>query len=222
MSSISTAREKAIGDSAVKPGGYLTTTELARLCGVSRFSIINWINEGKIGAVKTFGGHRRIPVVDAITFLRHFRLETVGKGEKTVASGPLGHCWEYRQKMSHRGECGNCRDCLVYGKELDWCFVVVRQFGKKTIRSKGDCLSCPYFDELFRSYGRGPQPQKPRQEKSKEAAAGKRHFLKTFAYIVGRGVHELKQTVARTRDRLASRWPRAREKAAERAVRREC
>ena len=26
----------------------LTTTELAKLCGVSRFTIINWVNRGKI------------------------------------------------------------------------------------------------------------------------------------------------------------------------------
>jgi len=26
----------------------LTTTELAKLCGVSRFTIINWVNQGKI------------------------------------------------------------------------------------------------------------------------------------------------------------------------------
>ncbi|MBW7989853.1 MAG: helix-turn-helix domain-containing protein [Planctomycetes bacterium] len=40
----------------------MTTTELAKLCGVSRFTIINWINRGKIRTNKTVGGHSRIPV----------------------------------------------------------------------------------------------------------------------------------------------------------------
>ena len=50
----------------------LTTTELAKLCGVSRFTIINWVNRGKIGTMKTVLGPCRIPISEAISFYETF------------------------------------------------------------------------------------------------------------------------------------------------------
>lgn len=52
---------------------YITTTDLAALCGVSRFTIINWADQGVIKCAKTVGGHRRIPrseVRKVMTILR--------------------------------------------------------------------------------------------------------------------------------------------------------
>ncbi len=69
---------------------HLTTTELAKLCGVSRFTIWNWIKQHKIKAVRTVGGQYRIPASEAISFL-----ETCHKARKSLAPGALGHCWEY-------------------------------------------------------------------------------------------------------------------------------
>ena len=41
---------------------FLTTTQVARRCGVSRFTVLKWIKQGRINAIKLFGGHYRIPV----------------------------------------------------------------------------------------------------------------------------------------------------------------
>jgi excisionase family DNA binding protein len=41
---------------------YITTTEAARLLGVTAQTIRNWIRSGKITTEPTMGGHNRIPV----------------------------------------------------------------------------------------------------------------------------------------------------------------
>jgi len=40
---------------------YFTTGEVARLLGVSAFAVWTWIRNKKIRAIKTPGGHYRIP-----------------------------------------------------------------------------------------------------------------------------------------------------------------
>ncbi len=73
MSVTSVARKGTARDNESKRrSGYLTTTELARLCGVSRFTIINWTKQGRIKATRTVGRHYRIPVSEALSLLRTF------------------------------------------------------------------------------------------------------------------------------------------------------
>lgn len=47
-----------------------TTYEIAKFCGVYPSSILKWINEGKIKAGITPGGHRRVTGPDVLAFLR--------------------------------------------------------------------------------------------------------------------------------------------------------
>ena len=49
--------------------GYLTTGEAARLCGVQLNTIKNWIRNGEIPAVRTPGGHWRIPRAGFLAFM---------------------------------------------------------------------------------------------------------------------------------------------------------
>ena len=187
----STVREKPMTIDKIKlEKDYLSTTELAKLCGVSRFTIINWTNQGKINAFRTVGGKYRIPVAEAISFLESLHCQTSHKGRDSLAPDALGHCWEYPQKTNCDNKCG---DCLIHKREIDYCFIVVRQFGKGVIRCQGDCLNCDYFGEFFGFYSEGPQTEEPSDEKSKEATRGKRNFLYNFVYSVGRGAHVLKR-----------------------------
>jgi len=165
----------------------LTTTELAKLCGVSRFTIINWVNRGKIRTMKTVGGHCRIPISEAISFYEAFHGEKSG-----VTSESLCHCWEYPQKTSCNKECKNC---LLYKSRINYCFVVVREFGKEVIHCEGDCLNCDYFEEFFTSYSESEQPIETRDVESERKAKDKRSFLYNFAYGVGRGIQGVKVKV---------------------------
>ena len=187
----STVREKPMTIDKVKlEKDYLSTTELAKLCGVSRFTIINWTNQGKINAFKTIGGKYRIPVAEAISFLESLHWKTSHKTKRGLAPDALGHCWEYPEKTN----CDNkCKNCLIHKREIDYCFIVVRQFGKRVIRCQGDCLNCEYFGEFFGFYSGSSQAKEPFDEKGKKTAAEKKNFLYNCAYSVGRGVHVLKR-----------------------------
>jgi excisionase family DNA binding protein len=177
-------KEDAKGNENKMRSAYMTTTELARLCGVSRFTIINWIKKGRIKAAQTVGKHYRIPVSEAMSFLRIFH-----NREKDLSSNSSGHCWEYPQKTNCEKE---CRNCLIYRREVDYCFEVVRQFGKGVIRCKGDCLNCDYFEDFFSFYRKRTQQEEPSDEKSIKKTKEKKNLLYNVAYGVGRGVHVFK------------------------------
>jgi excisionase family DNA binding protein len=51
----------------------LSPNDLARAIGVSESSLKRWVDAGKIRAIKTEGGHRRIPLTEAIRFIRERR-----------------------------------------------------------------------------------------------------------------------------------------------------
>jgi len=192
-------KEVLTGDKTKSQKDYLTTTELARLCGVSRFTIINWVKKGKIKSFETIGGHRRIALSEVILFLEAFHIDSAKNGG---ISELLRHCWEFAESTSCDKKCGNC---LIYKRQIDYCFLVVRQFGKEVICCEGDCLDCDYFNKFF---NKRKQIEKPSDEKidiSKEIAEEKRNILYSFVYGVGRGVHGLKETVAGLRERFVGR-----------------
>ncbi len=60
------SRQKAASGSK----GFFTTRQLAESLGMSESSVKRWANEGKIGVVRTVGGHRRIPFDEALKFIR--------------------------------------------------------------------------------------------------------------------------------------------------------
>ncbi|HRQ73882.1 MAG TPA: helix-turn-helix domain-containing protein [Phycisphaerales bacterium] len=49
----------------------LSPNDLARAIGVSESSLKRWVDRGEIRAVRTLGGHRRIPLEEAVRFIRH-------------------------------------------------------------------------------------------------------------------------------------------------------
>ncbi|MEM1203706.1 MAG: MerR family DNA-binding transcriptional regulator [Acidobacteriota bacterium] len=53
----------------------LSPKELATAIGVSQSSIKRWADEGLIRAIRTAGGHRRIPLPEAIRFVRESEVE---------------------------------------------------------------------------------------------------------------------------------------------------
>ena len=55
----------------------ISPRELADAIGVSESSIKRWVDSGVVNADKTAGGHRRIPISEAVRFLRERRLTLV-------------------------------------------------------------------------------------------------------------------------------------------------
>ena len=113
--SVITAPKKEEVDDANKPrSGYMTTTELARLCGVSRFTIINWAKQGRIKAIKTLGGHYRIPVSEALPLLRTF-----GKKEKASLANLKEPCRQQLPTTNGDKERGNCLTSSEKSKQVN-------------------------------------------------------------------------------------------------------
>src|SRR5688572_17570058 len=52
------------------PKPLLTPKELADAIGASESSLRRWVDNGQIRMSRTAGGHRRIPVAEAIRFIR--------------------------------------------------------------------------------------------------------------------------------------------------------
>lgn len=175
----------------------MTTTELAKFCGVSRFTILNWIEKGKINTIRTVGGRHRIPVAEAISFMETLQRKVTNKKKKVTTSGSLGHCWEYLQKTNCEKQCKNC---LIYGRDMDYCFVVVRQFGKRVIRCMGDCLSCSYFEKFFGSQSKLAEIEDARGREPTEAIVRKEDFFNNFAYDIGRDGEKARGSATDTRE----------------------
>jgi excisionase family DNA binding protein len=53
-----------------EPSGSLSPKDFAAALGVSESSVKRWVDDGKIRALRTPGGHRRIAVSEAIRFVR--------------------------------------------------------------------------------------------------------------------------------------------------------
>lgn len=51
-----------------------TTYEVAKFCQVTMLAVVKWINQGKLPAYRTPGGHRRVKAGDILAFLRHYHM----------------------------------------------------------------------------------------------------------------------------------------------------
>jgi excisionase family DNA binding protein len=56
------------------PTKTFTTYEIAKFCDVYPSSVIHWINDGKLKAYSTPGGHHRVTREDLLGFLKQFKI----------------------------------------------------------------------------------------------------------------------------------------------------
>jgi len=65
----------------------LTTYEVGRFCNVDLSTVANWINDGRLPAYRTPGGHRRIKKNDLLEFLKKYDMpipRELSKSEQRV------------------------------------------------------------------------------------------------------------------------------------------
>lgn len=126
MSATSIARKINVRDNDIKDrSGYMTTTEVSKLCGVSRFTIINWIKRGRIQVIRTVGSHYRIPETEVVSLLR-----TLEKKQKTSVSSD-----------EERGKCliSNEKKRLVKPKKNNVLYAFGYSVGRSVHALKGRC-----------------------------------------------------------------------------------
>ncbi|MEI7752225.1 MAG: excisionase family DNA-binding protein [Candidatus Omnitrophota bacterium] len=114
---------------------YITTTEFARVCNVTRLTVINWVNKKKIRSVQTMGGHRRIPLMELLSFL-----ESTMTGMRNAKKSR--YCWEHAKKL---GKEKKCKTCALRGSPFHYCSVVAANLGKESIHCSGNCSTCDYL-----------------------------------------------------------------------------
>ena len=69
----STARPPERGNFNMREKSY-TTFQVARLCDVYPSTVISWVNQDKLRAHTTPGGHRRIIKSDLVAFMKKYKL----------------------------------------------------------------------------------------------------------------------------------------------------
>ena len=62
---------------SIRAAGQLSTRDLAHALGVSESSVKRWADGGVLRVVRTVGGHRRIPLAEAVRFVRESRATLV-------------------------------------------------------------------------------------------------------------------------------------------------
>ena len=126
------------------PVEFLKTSEAARLCDVTRFTIRNWIVGGKLKASETAGRHKRILRSDLLRFMKETGIRPVKYSQSTAT--PL-LCWEFHSLKFSKGH--NCEQCLIFKERANRCFLMVREFGSNEVRCGQDCSDCEYMEIYF-------------------------------------------------------------------------
>lgn len=123
--------------------GYLTTSQAAKICNVTRFTIRNWINNGKLDSEKTIGGHRRIIEKDFKEFLQKHHLGQ--NGEDVSRQADIPYCWDsFGPEDSHQ-----CKHCAVLKVKAKQCFLVRSEMGLGKTPCHTDCKNCEYLKTYY-------------------------------------------------------------------------
>lgn len=124
------------------PDKVLSTGQAARLCSVTRDTVLKWIKLGKIEAIQTPGGHYRIKGES----LKPYTSMSNAPRTPETDEKPVSFCWEYH---SQDGEIKHdCRECMVFQSRAQKCFLMAG-LGEKTglagVHCKDNCYDCEYF-----------------------------------------------------------------------------
>lgn len=148
-------------------GDYVTTSDAAELCNVTRFTIRNWILDNKLKASQTAGHHHRILKSDLLKFMKETGIRPSVRSQKIST---FLNCWEYRHLTEVDGH--DCEKCLVFKAQANRCFLTVPEFGAEKVRCKEDCSSCVYLEIFFPKEksirDRMSAQAKPRAQESKK------------------------------------------------------
>jgi len=146
----------------------LTTGQAARLCAVTRDTVLKWIKSGKVTAVQTAGGHYRVkrsslipyatgPVTAATEdrFGAAAPAPSAGPGPRQVLSGssasPVSYCWEFHSKDGEPKH--DCRECMVFQSQARKCYLLAglkEEVGPAGSRCRSDCRDCEYFHHIYK------------------------------------------------------------------------
>ncbi|MFH2204986.1 MAG: excisionase family DNA-binding protein [Elusimicrobiota bacterium] len=121
---------------------FLSTGQAAKICSVTRDTVLKWIKLGKIDAIQTPGGHYRVNRISLDPYLSSDKpVAALQPADKHVS-----FCWEYHAK---EGEIGHdCRKCMVFKSQAQKCYLMAglgEKGGHVGVHCKDNCYECEYF-----------------------------------------------------------------------------
>ena len=130
---------------------YYSTVEAAKICNVTRFSIINWTDKGLMRTRKTPGGHRRIYHEDLRAFIKTYGigLDSI-KDSKFIDQADYLRCWEFHRNAK-RGESHKCKKCVVFLSGTKKCYTLRKELGHQKIFCKTSCTHCKYHKKVHQA-----------------------------------------------------------------------
>ncbi|MBF0252836.1 MAG: excisionase family DNA-binding protein [Candidatus Omnitrophica bacterium] len=137
---------------------YLTTSQAAKFCNVTRFTIRNWAIEGKLKFKQTGGGHRRILKDDLVRFIDD---NGISSQLSDTVTELIPHCYDY--KKFKNSDLHNCKQCLVYREKAGKCFLLIKEFGSKKVQCQHDCATCEFMGTY---YSKDQKTMKKQDEKN--------------------------------------------------------
>lgn len=124
---------------------YLSTGQASKALAVTPDTVLKWIKQGKLSAVRTAGGHYRIPESVVVNFLNQVEPPPL-EPEASVPKNGLLYCWEFFAASGKLRK--ECQDCLVYRAQALKCYEMnhlPKESGFKGGGPKGSCEQCAYF-----------------------------------------------------------------------------
>lgn len=131
-----------------------TTSQVARICHVSRDTVKRWLEKEIIKGYRVgMSGHWRVLPRDLAFFLKANNipfpdLEEAGIDLKTLSNSENSatFCWEFHKHMrGHVRREGRCDDCLVYRVRSLRCHALRGEAEHKKIYCNHSCEDCAYL-----------------------------------------------------------------------------
>ena len=123
----------------------VSVPQAAALCGVTRATINNWINNKKLYAIRS-GRNYAVPAKELLIFLRSTGREIPSELQSGDLKGLLfktfQYCWDYSKDSAHEEM---CKGCVVSDKKLDVCFTAR---GSSKLDCTVECFECGYYQEI--------------------------------------------------------------------------
>jgi len=126
---------------------YFTTNEIAKICKVTRQTVINWIRAGKLDAQSTPGGHRRVIREDLVKFIEKAGIDpfVVETYEETVKKR-VPFCWEYHARgFGSTYSAHLCDRCLVKRTHALNCYLLAKEIDIARRFCLTSCEECRYY-----------------------------------------------------------------------------
>ncbi len=127
---------------------FLSVGKVARMCGVSNRTVLNWIGQGKIEAHALPSGHFRVHVDEVRSFMQANDMELPARISEAAALRDT-LCWVRRDLTQGH----DCASCAVLASQAWHCFVARDHLGDAAVGCDAPCAACRYFKSVIRPIG---------------------------------------------------------------------